>query len=194
MKKLLILTILSLTFVYGHAQTSFNPKAGMNITSIASETAAEHQGNLVGFNIGADLRFKKKEGWFFVQPGLHYYSIGAVPVSEDATSEELEQIPTFNSLKLPLAAGMYLTGADGILRIRVNAGITPTVLTGVEENQLGIDKSDFRGATLGLNGGIGIEVLFVTLDLNYEHGLSDLYSNAPGTANTFSISAGIKIP
>ncbi len=89
---------------------------------------------------------------------------------------------------------MYLTGADGILRIRVNAGITPTVMMGVEDNQLGIDKNDFRGATMGLNGGIGIEVLFVTLDLNYEHGISDLYRNASGTANTFSISAGIKIP
>lgn len=194
MKKLLILTILSLAFAHARAQVSFNPKAGVNVTSIVSETTPEGQGSLVGFNIGADLRFKKKESWFFVQPGLHYYSIGAVPASEDATPEELERIPAVNSVKLPLTAGMYLTGSDGILRIRVDAGITPTVLTGVEENQLGISKSDFRGATMGLNGGVGIEVLFVTLDLNYEHGLSDLYSHTSGTANTFTISAGIRIP
>ncbi len=64
MKKLLILTILSLAFARAHAQVSFNPKAGINITFMATEAVLEEQGGRVGFNIGADLRFKKKESGF----------------------------------------------------------------------------------------------------------------------------------
>ena len=194
MKKLLILTLFSLVFASAHAQFSFNPKVGMNITSIATEATPAEVGSHVGFNLGADLRFRKKESWFFVQPGLHYYSMGVQPVSENATQEQIEQIPSVSSLKVPLSGGMYLTGSNGILRVRANVGITPTVLMGVEENQLGVSKSDYQAATIGLNGGIGIELLIITLDVSYEHGMSNLYRQAEGTANTFTISAGIRIP
>ena len=198
MKKLLILTFFSLAFAPAHAQFSFNPKVGMNFTSITTATAdaatTAESGSHVGFNLGADLRFRKKESWFFVQPGLHYYSMGVQPVAEGASQEEIEQIPSVSSLKLPLSGGMYLTGSDGILRIRANVGVTPTVLLGVEENQLGVSKEDYQAATIGLNGGIGIELLIVTLDFSYEHGLSNVYRQAEGTASTFTISAGIRIP
>lgn len=194
MKSVLTLALLSLILSGAHGQVSFNPKAGLNLTHIATDAMLENKSAHVGFNLGADLRFRKKESWFFVQPGLHYYSISAQPVAEDATQEEIEQIPSVNSLKLPLAVGMYLTGSDGLLRVRVNAGATPTVLMGVEKNRLGISKNDFSGATIGLNGGLGIEILFVTLDVSYEYGLSNLYQATEGTANTLSISAGIRIP
>ena len=194
MKKLLILTLLSVAFASAHAQFSFNPKVGMNVTSIATSATTAESGRHVGFNLGADLRFRKKESWFFVQPGLHYYNMGVQPVPEDATQEQMEQIPAVSSLKLPLSGGMYLTGSDGILRIRANVGITPTVLLRVEENRLGVSKEDYQAASIGLHGGIGIEVLIVTLDLSYEHGLSNVYRQAEGTANTFTISAGIRIP
>ena len=194
MKKLLILALLSVTFASAHAQFSFNPKIGMNVTSITTPNATAESGSHVGFNVGADLRFRKKESWFFVQPGLHYYSMGVQPVPENATQEQMEQIPSVNSLKLPLSGGMYLTGSDGILRVRAHAGVTPTVLLGVEENTLGATKDAYQAATLGLHGGIGIEVLIVTLDLSYEHGVSNVYRQAEGTAGTFTLSAGIRIP
>ncbi|MEO0331095.1 MAG: PorT family protein, partial [Bacteroidota bacterium] len=88
--------------------------------------------------------------------------------------------------------GMYLTGSDGLLRIRVNVGITPTLLLGVQENEYGLSREAFRGATLGINGGIGIEVLIVTLELNYEHGITPMMTGDEGTNQMFSISAGLR--
>ena len=194
MKKLLIVTLLCVSFANAQAQISFNPKVGINLTSVTTRTGTPQPGSHIGYNLGADLRFRKKESWFFIQPGLHYYSIGMQAVPSEATQEQIEQIPSVSSLKVPLTGGMYLTGSDGIVRIRANVGIVPTVLLGVEENMLGIRQQDYAPATLGLQGGLGIELLILTLDLQYEHGMSSVYRQGGGTVSTITLSAGIRIP
>ncbi|MEM9672149.1 MAG: outer membrane beta-barrel protein [Cyclobacteriaceae bacterium] len=198
MKNLLAIIVLffSVSLVYAQSETNktkihVNPKVGVHFSSLSTETA--EQGSRVGMNIGMDMQIKSsKKSWFFWQPGLHYYRTGATLLNENTTQQDMDNQIHFSTLKTPVSGGMYLTGSDGILRIRVNAGITPTLMLGVQENEYGLTKEAFRGATLGLNGGLGIEVLFVTLDLNYEHGFTPMLVGNNGTNGVLTISAGLR--
>ncbi|WKN44425.1 outer membrane beta-barrel protein [Tunicatimonas pelagia] len=198
MKNLVAIIILFLSVSLAHAQSEndknkvyVNPKVGVHFASLSTETA--EQGSRVGMNVGIDMLIKSsKKSWFFWQPGLHYYRTGAQLVHQGTTQQEMDNQVHFNTLKAPISGGMYLTGSDGLLRIWVNAGITPTLLLGVQENEYGLSREAFRGATLGINGGIGIEVLIVTLELNYEHGITPMLSGNEGTNRMFSISAGLR--
>ncbi|MEQ9443550.1 MAG: outer membrane beta-barrel protein [Cyclobacteriaceae bacterium] len=190
---LITLCLFSASFAQAQSETKvhFNPKVGMNISTLSTEDS--ENGMRTGLQLGADFIVKSnKESWFFWQPGLHFYHTGVQPVNETTTEAELENQFYYNSLKVPVSGGLYLTGSNGILRIRVNAGITPTILLGVSENQYGVTREDFKGVTVGLNGGVGIEVLIVTLDLSYEHGLTPMLNGNDGINQMFSISAGIR--
>lgn len=189
----IFLCFFSISIAQAQSETKVhvNPKAGINISSLSTETS--EQGSRIGMQVGADLQIKStKKSWFFWQPGLHYYRTGALLVNQNTTQQEMENQIYFSSLKTPISGGMYLTGSDGILRIRLNAGVTPTLLLGVEENEYGLTREAFSRATLGLNAGLGIEVLFVTIDVSYEHGLTPMVTGNNGTNQVLSISAGIR--
>lgn len=189
----IIILLFSVSIAQAQSETKVhvNPKVGVHFSSLSTETS--EQGSRIGMQFGADFQIKSsKKSWFFWQPGLHYYRTGATLVHRGTTQQDMDNQTYFSTLKVPVSGGLYLTGSDGILRIRVNAGITPTLMLGVQENEYGLTREAFRGGTLGLNGGLGIEILFVTIDLNYEHGLTPMVAGSNGTNQVFSISAGLR--
>ncbi len=178
------------------AQVRVNPKIGLNASSLTTENADwEEDGVRVGLNVGVDFRIGDDgDNWFFFQPGVHYYSIGAQLIN-DANSERIDDVVAINSLKIPLNGGFYLTGTtDGILAVRVNGGIVPTFMLGVEDNNFGLDRDDFRSVNLGLNAGIGIDILFISLDFGYEWGLTEFFGTGEGRNRIFGASLGIVLP
>ncbi|MGB3587769.1 MAG: hypothetical protein WBA23_14575, partial [Tunicatimonas sp.] len=147
-----------------------------------------------GLNLGVDFRIGDDgDSWFFLQPGVHYYSISAQLIN-DANAERIDDVVTINSLKVPLNGGVYLTGTDGVLAVRLNGGVVPTLMLGVEDNNLGLDGDDFSSFNLGLNAGIGIDLLFFTLDIGYEWGLTEFFEAGEGRNRIFGVSLGVVIP
>ena len=106
-----------------------------------------------------------------------------------------------HSLRVPLNAGVYLTGAETAVRIRLNAGVTPSFILGVGDNNLQIGADDFESINWGLNGGLGFDFTVVTLDFGYEHGLNRIvdnididnvnFPNIDGRNRIFTISVGV---
>lgn len=192
MKKILIL-LFGLLFTYSaYAQVKFNPKAGVNFSSVTSEVdEIEADGAKVGFNVGMDLRFGDK--WLFFQPGVHYYNAGGkLSVQDDNTT--VEDDLNVRTLKIPLNAGFYLSGTDGILKVRVNAGIVPNIVIGVGESNFNTDYTNFNTLGLGANAGLGFDLAILTLDFNYELGLTNVYESGNGKNNIFTVSLGLVIP
>ncbi|WKN42038.1 porin family protein [Tunicatimonas pelagia] len=177
------------------AQVRVNPKIGLNASSLTTENAEwEEDGVRTGVNLGVDFRIGDDgESWFFFQPGIHYYSIGAQLIN-DANAERVDDVVAINSLKVPLNGGFYLTGTDGILAVRLNGGVVPTFMLGVEDNDLGLDRDDFRSFNLGLNAGIGIDLFFATLDIGYEWGLTEFFEAGEGQNRMFAVSLGVVLP
>lgn len=192
MKKLVLFFSLSLLALHTYAQLRVNPKVGINLSTITTEKEdiIDSDGIRVGFHAGADARIG--EGWFFWQPGLFYYNVGGrLLLNDNGNNAEIEDIISVHSIKIPLDGGFYLTGTDGILKVRLNAGITPMVTLSVEDNNLGIERSDFKTFGLGFNAGLGIDLTIITIDFNYEAGITPVFELAEGNNHVLSISAGL---
>ena len=195
MKKLVILfvSLLGAFHLQAQSETSvhFNPKVGIHVALLSAESSED--GVRMGLHAGADFLVKsRKQSWLFWQPGLHYYHTSLLMMQPGTPRQEPESQAYFNTLKIPMSGGLYLTGSDGVVRLRLNAGLTPTLLLGVPENAYGVTRDTFRGGALALNVGVGLEVLLVTLDVSYEHGFTPMVRDNQATQRIFSISAGIR--
>ncbi len=197
---------MALTVTCASAQFAVNPKVGANFSRITSENIQlSDDGVRAGLNAGVNFRIGAEDGAVFFQPGLHYYNIGAnftaTRDGDDGVDTNLEDGISVHSLRVPLNAGVYLTGAETAVRIRLNAGVTPSFILGVGDNNLQISADDFQSVNWGLNGGLGFDFTIVTLDFGYEHGLNQIVNdinidnvnlpNISGRNRIFTVSLGI---
>lgn len=170
------------------AQLTINPKFGVNISAVEGEPAVDSDALRVGWNAGVDVRWKLDNDWFFVAPGAHYYKFTANLLSDSGFGEfnEAFKLSTVQKIKIPLNVGVDLTGDFDIVNVLIKGGITPSILLGVDMESgdpfLSSIRSedDLETLSWGANIGIGIELFFLSLDLNYEKGLSDFYDGQRG--------------
>lgn len=193
MKHLTFFILSICLFFTGNAQQiKVNPQVGINASQVyPQDNTIGNSGGKGGYEIGADIRIGDFDNWFFWQPGIHYYVSHASLQIEPTNSSDIIQL---NSLKIPLNGGMYLTGSDGILRVRASAGLVPTILLQQGESTLGEAYTDFNSFGLGANAGIGFDIAFITLDAKYEYGLTQIYSSGNGRMDVLSFTLGVVIP
>jgi hypothetical protein len=175
------------------AQVRVNPKVGVNFSGVESKLNDITAEARVGWNAGLDLRVG--EGVLFLQPGLHYYNFTAQLMKEVNSPQDvnLEEETTIQSLKAPVNIGWRLTGENGLLGIHLKGGVVPTYVLGVDEKEnFAFDKDQLTNFTWGANAGVGVELLFLTLDANYEIGMTDFFANTEGANNVLTISLGMK--
>lgn len=176
------------------AQTYFNPKIGLHISAIDGNFKDSVSLNSrVGWQIGLDLR--KGSGIFFLNPGLHYKVTGIdlqKKVNTSGSIKDLTGQSTIQTLDLPINGGLFLTGKDqAILRIFVHGGVTPSYIVGIKSvDKFDLNPTEFNRFQLGLNGGVGIDLLFLNVGLNYEYYLMDYFKNQPGKNRTISLNLG----
>ena len=210
MKKLSLAIICLFFFTYAQAQFAVNPKVGVNFSRIAGESVNLNEDGLrAGLNAGVDFRIGGEDSWGFFQPGLHYYNVGSRFTASiqdqegvDGVTTDVDDAITVHSLRIPLNAGVYVTSPEGSTHVRLSAGITPSFILGVGDNDLNVESDDFNSVNWGLNGGIGFDFTVVTLDFNYEHGLASVLDNVEsiegsdidGRNRIFTVSVGIVLP
>ena len=181
---------------YGQ-QIKVNPQAGLNYAqTFPQREAIDATGQRGSYQVGLDLRVGDFDHWVYWQPGVHYSAYNVfLQVAEPAGSAyDDSDFIKLSTLKIPIDVGLYLTGSDGILRVRTEAGLTPTVLLHRKESAMDPLYTHFQTFGLGLNAGVGVDIAFVTLDVNYEYGLSKMYNSGDGRINILSFTLGVVIP
>ncbi|MCB0620938.1 MAG: PorT family protein [Saprospiraceae bacterium] len=189
--KMILPLLLIAQLSYG--QFSLSPKVGLNVSSLNTEiTSDEATDGRVGWHVGTDFRFRN--GAFLVQPGVYYQSMTAELIRDvpNTPFETLKEKTTIQSARLPLNLGAFLTGEGGIINIHVRGGVVPTFILGInEKDNFSISKDDLSPFSLGANAAVGIDILFLTVDLGYEWGLTDFFENVDGKNNMLTLSAGL---
>lgn len=176
-----------------HAQFAVNPKVGVNASALDVRLQDIQASARYGWNAGVD--FHLGGGTAYAKPGIHYYSFTARVLQDVQRLEDvaLQDETTIQSVKLPLNGGLRLTGSGGILGIQVHGGVTPSYILGVKErNTILLDRSDLNAFTWGANFGVGVDFLILTLEANYEMGLTPFFAQAEGKNNILTVSAGFK--
>ena len=222
MKKTIIASVLLLTVTFAYAQVNFGIKASYNsslsMNNLNSVTSGSYNLNSVnselsnGFQAGVFARFGFNKLYF--QPEF-LYNMGKKTdkISFQANSNN-SIVTTFNknvtvsTLDVPLLLGYKLLDLKVVNlrafagpKLRFNAGSSldySNLTTGGSVTQDQLEK-DIKAAQLGLEAGVGVDVLMFTLDARLNL-IKDMYQTKLNSttidnirANTFVISLGWKL-
>jgi len=219
MKKLVIIAVILLSTSSIFAQLNFGIKAGYNsslsLNNLGTVTSGSYNLNSVnselanGFQAGVFARIGFHKLYF--QPEF-LYNMGKKDYTmtlQDAQSNNIQFDKRVNisTLEVPLLLGYKLLDLKLINlrafagpKLRFNAGSSldySNLSTGgsVTQDQL---VKDIKAAQLGLEAGVGVDVLMFTLDARFNL-IKDMYQTKIGDinidniqANTFVISLGWK--
>lgn len=191
----LVLTIMISGFQI-NAQSDRNikiiPKVGFNVSKFDAnwDDYNEFEDRAkVGWQAGVDARFGR---FLYVSPGVHYSSFTMRAVSRDEIEGGTFKIgdeTTIQSLKFPVNAGVKIP----LIGVRAQAGVTPSYVLSIKSptgSDLGTEPLNRMGFATNL--GVGIDILFLTLDLTWEQSRTDFFKNIDGKNNMFALTAGIK--
>ena len=154
-----------------------NPQAGVigsNLTSDATEI--DDQARL-GYAVGGQVRLG---GRGYVAPGIFWQhsSLEATSV-DDATLQEVTDDLEVDAIVVPVHVGYNLASGNGMdtksSGLRVYGGPTVTMVTGVKNNAIGVTEDDYEGTVLGAQFGAGVDLAGLTIDANYEFGLTNTF-------------------
>jgi hypothetical protein len=193
MRKLFLFAVLSCAIpMIGYSQFSINPKAGINYLWIGdSPTSFSNAGSEAGWQVGADLRMGRR---LYFQPGFYLVRSGSqFDEFRDLTDFDKYKEGRASHLKVPINIGYKLINIP-FFKLRINGGPVVNKFWKVTEHSQ-IPAESYQQWQYGANVGLGIDLLFMTLDANYEFGLTDYFvAQSNSKPALFSISAGFRIP
>ena len=174
MKKSL-LTLICLIFAVGATQAQLLPtfklgiKGALGFSSLSSDGRFFNSDTKTGFQLGAWGRVGI--AGFHVQPEA-YYASKRVGVETDVNGGESGEA-TFRSFDVPLLLGTRI--GLGPVGVRIQAGPVFSFAQDGKVNFTTATQWDrYKKTSTGLIGGIGADISKFTVDLRYEHGLTDL--------------------
>ncbi|NQU53178.1 MAG: PorT family protein [Bacteroidetes bacterium] len=192
MKQIVFSTLLFLAAISVNAQPTFDVgiKAGINISKMSFDIDNYSSESILKSHVGAFGRV----GWgrVFVQPEAYFSAKGG-----DLSAGIIQTATSFNysTVDVPILFGVKLIKGDAF-DFHAVAGPVFSFLTSksIEGDKL-LTKEYYEDNYIGFQYGVGVDILFVTVDARMEHGSNNLYQ-APsfdGKNQTFMVSVGFKI-
>ncbi|OQX81618.1 MAG: hypothetical protein B6D61_00470 [Bacteroidetes bacterium 4484_249] len=216
MKKIVLITAIVLISSYSFGQLGFGIKGAFTMNTLSTDLSDYEKAAKTGFQAGAFVRIGKKlhlqpEAYFAVRSGELTAKIVGLDPNDLQNSVEVKQGMTLSTIDIPILIG-YKIFDPPTLNVRLQAGpvISMVVNKKFDLTLDGVDapeevtntlEDDFKNANWGLQFGAGVDFLFLTVDVRYELGLSDLYEKSEANPidfggiknNIFFVSVGWKI-
>lgn len=191
MKKSL-LTLICFIAAVSFAQAQLFPsfklglKGGLGFSSLSSEGRLFNSDTKTGFQLGAWGRVGVTG--FHVQPEVYYASKKA-----GVTKDGQEGDATFKSMDVPILLGTKI--GLGPVGFRIQAG---PVFSFAQDGKVvnipdATNWSKYKKNSTGIIGGIGADISKLTVDLRYEHGLTNLNETGNQKIKMWTIGLGYAI-
>ena len=135
-----------------------------------------------GWTVGMNFRRGK---FFYWQVGARYnnavytlkpYSLGGnVP-------DSLDNVFSIKDIDIPITGGInVLSMTDKVVALRFFVSAVPAFTLGVGDNDINITKDNVKKFNLYGQGGVGLDVFFLTLEVGYNYGFMDMMQQTDGT-------------
>ncbi len=193
MKYLQLLIFLLLFSQISIAQFDINPHFGINsVVNSFSVDQVEFNGK-VGFTAGVNARIGTDSKLFGIT-GLQFAQVNLLAVDVDSTTQVGLGTAKMKWIKIPLNLAYSILGGEKIFNLYVQAGPTMSLGFGEDEAVLPSFASvvQQKGFLLGWNVGVGVDVLFMTVNANYEGNLSEYLDMASNNSNLWTLTLGFK--
>ena len=222
MKKILFTAALLLSFTFSYSQFHLGVMAGYNSSLTLSNLGNVTNGTYNLTNVGNEIWNDFHAGLFaripfgkviYVQPEVLYsiqkknFTLGLPDVLSGGKNITVDRLASFSTVDVPILVGAKLLDlkivnlrafAGPMLRFDAGSSLSFQNVTGgtFDTSKL---VNEVQKANLGLEAGIGVDVLMFALDLRYNL-IGDMYKNPISTstltsipANTIVVSLGWKL-
>lgn len=177
-------------------KTTIGIYAGGNVSSLLTDSLSNTKAR-IGYQYGGFFRYGNK---VFFSTDIALYSMSSQLVDATDTAliiggaNTIEDKIDLQFLHFPIHVGYKIfKSPDGTSAVWISAGAYLDQIFKVKLNDLGLAKSDFRTTSFGLVGSAGIDLWFLTFQLNYHHGLTPIFKVDDNSLKyNVSFSAGIK--
>ena len=148
--------------------SDFKVYGGLSVSSILLSGSDAESAYSAGYALGASYRRGKH---FYWEIGANFN--GAVVGFENVL--ESENTLEFRQFNFPVTGGLNILGETGrVLGIRAFVGVVPGVITKVLPNPFDLSISDFNEFQMGGRLGVGVDVLFLFVEIDYTYGFLDM--------------------
>lgn len=171
MKKIFLLIATAIVTMSASAQFQLNPQFGVNVMNLSKLPANVKFDGKVGVSFGTDFRIGNTIQFI---PGIHYTS--TVGAYEDQTTHYVEDVK-LNGLKLKALIGLNAINTD-LFKLRANFGPSYDFILSDRFSKVG---GDFKKGDFFLQGGVGVDIAFISLDLGYARSMTDKLEQHPGS-------------
>jgi len=156
----------------------FNFYIGGNSNTMSGSTASYNANSALGYQIGVAW---KKGGFTYWQVGL-LYNYSAWGFNSLATKVDTGKL-NVQALDIPVTFGVNFLSFARIVSLRVYVSAMPAFTLGVGSNHFGITKDDVNSFIFYAQGGIGVDIAFLMIDLGYNYGTGSLMKNSTSSTN-----------
>ncbi len=187
MKKLLLLSVILMFYFNMSGQAGAHVHGGLlagqfNTTNLTPEGTTHR-----GWRVGVDARLNS--GKMFFTGGVHYfkYSFDAADGGEYFNTGD-----SFTIQKGRFGLGWNLIEIPLIMRLRAKLMGSINLITAPDDRDLPSQYERMNDGYASLDFGLGVDVLFFTIDLEYEKGMLNAVNQAPDTKlDYWSLTAGV---
>ena len=181
MKKPLIILFILFTSIYGIAQVDFGIRGGITTAKLYTNLSDYNSESILGYQAGAFVRiFLGKHP--FLQPECYFTQKGGNLLNSDVKNEWEVKL---NSIDVPVLIGLKFLDLK-VVKFTVYGGPVVSFISKktVKYYEDGIQvippdpEENIKDTSWGLQAGASIDVLFLTVDIRHEWGLSDLIKNS----------------
>ena len=148
--------------------SDFKVYGGLSVSSILLSGSDVESPYSTGYALGGSYRRGK---YFYWEVGANFN--GSVVGFEDVL--KTEKTLEFRQLNFPLTVGLNVLGETRrVLGIRAFGGVLPGAITKVLSNDFELSKDDFNEFQMSGRLGVGVDVLFLFVELDYTYGFTDM--------------------
>lgn len=162
--------------------------AGVNFNDLSVSSSDYESLMNVGYQLGAAY---KRGKFFYWQVGARFNHAGYLLKYLNSSTDS----STFavNDIDIPLTGGInVLAPLNRIVALRVFVSAVPAFTLGVPDNDSGITKDDINSFILYGQGGIGVDVLFLLIEVGYNYGFQDLLKNQQSNPGQLFVNLGFR--
>ena len=189
-KKYLFVFTLALSMAaVTYGQVEIKGLGGLNFASLSKHPTDTDWKAQAGYQFGVGVLIGDK---FYVEPGVQFVRNSRVVTAENIEEFDFSQ----NFVKIPVYAGYHILGHEsGPLALRLFAGPAVSIAGKISKGEDQISKDDIKNAHFMLDAGVGVDILFLFVEFNYEYALTDYFTDETHSSkhSSFGINAGIHI-
>ena len=152
--------------------SDFKIYGGISLSQVAESGQKYSSGYSTGFNAGFAYRRGRFAYW---ELGARYN--GSIVLLNEL-SENNEETLQIGQLEVPALVGLnLLSPLRRVFGLRLFAGVSPGYIIAVSDNNLNLTKDDFNSFQISGQAGVGIDVLFLFIDVGINRGFNDLFKD-----------------